>query len=138
MPRMADGRDTTPSHGGDLSSLSMTRARVRVRAAQSAMAAITRRAETEARIAVRLPGYSDRSHARRNGSGCSKNARSCLLDCYARFGVSASCVRVRTRRYSLPNSDNPNLHPMMNEMTNQTAPMIVAIIENILALLECS
>jgi hypothetical protein len=40
---------------------------------------------------------------------------------------SGSCVRVRTRRYSLPNSDNPNLHPIMNEMTDQTAPMIVAI-----------
>jgi hypothetical protein len=26
---------------------------------------------------------------------------------------SGWCVRVRTRRYSLPNSDNPNLHPMM-------------------------
>ena len=43
-----------------------------------------------------------------------------------------------TRRYSLPNSNNPNLHPMMNEMTKQTAPMIVAIMENILALLQCS
>jgi hypothetical protein len=56
----------------------------------------------------------------------------------AHDGLMASCTRVRTRRYSLPNSDNPNLHPMMNEMTDQTAPMIVAIMENILALLECS
>jgi hypothetical protein len=47
-------------------------------------------------------------------------------------------AHVCTRRYSLPNSDSPNLHPMINEMTKPTAPMIVAIIENILALLECS
>ena len=52
---------------------------------------------------------------------------------------SGWCVRVRTRRYSLPNSDNPSLHPsIMNKMKNQTVPMIVAIMENILALLECS
>jgi hypothetical protein len=104
------------------------------------MAAITRRAEETPGLALLfaylaipidlMPGATDRA--------ARKNASPCLLDCYARFGVSASCVRVRTRRYSLPNSDNPNLHPMMNEMTNQTAPMIVAIIENILALLECS
>jgi hypothetical protein len=57
----------------------------------------------------------------------------------AQDGLMASCARVRTRRYSLPNSDNPSLHPsIMNQMKNQTVPMIVAIMENILALLECS
>ena len=75
--------------------------------------------------------------SRSSTSAFSRSARSASRSA-SYLAIGFSCVRVRTRRYSLPNSDNPNLHPMMNEMTKPTVPMIVAIMENILALLECS
>ena len=85
-------------------------------------------------VCLRCNAYRDRGR----GAALPWFGHQIVLSAQRFLGSSPSCARVRTRRYSLPNSDNPNLHPMMNWMTKQTAPMIVAIIENLLALLECS